>query len=133
MPKILSKDNSPFGKDYYRGSNPSIPLAYQETIVHDCAMNKSGTNSNVNIRTLVPVVDSIDGRTSSTNAFSMRTHYTALQHVVADEERNRAFQEHIKFLVLAETSMKVGTLPDEPLNTEQSLKTVLEAYILTLA
>lgn len=130
--KILSKDNSPYGKDTYRDTDGTIPAAFRATHVHSTDMNKSGTNSNVNIRTLVPVLDNIEGRVSSTNAFSARTYFTSLQHITSEVERAKAFDEHLKMLVLGRDSILAGILPDEPIDTAPTLKTVLADFSASL-
>lgn len=132
MIKILSKDNSPYGKDYYRDTDATVPAAFRATHEHNCDMNKSGTNSNVNIRTQVPVVYAIDNRSASTNAFSTRTYFTSLQHITSDIERKKAYDEHLKFLVLARADVLAGTLPDVPYNTAVTLKSVLTTFANTL-
>lgn len=132
MIKILSKDNSPYGKDFYRDINAAVPAAFRATHEHSCDMNKSGTNSNVNVRTQVPVVFTIDNRAASTNAFSVRTYFTSLQHITSDAERNKAIDEHIKFLILARSDIMAGTLPDTPYDTSATLKSVLTSYAGTL-
>lgn len=132
MIKILSKDNSPYGKDYYRDTDATVPAAFRATHEHSCDMNKSGTNSNVNIRTQVPVVYEIDNRSASANAFSMRTYFTSLQHITSEVEREKAFDEHIKLLVLARADVLTGTLPDEPYDTAPTLKAVLTTFAGTL-
>lgn len=132
MIKILSKDNSPYGKDFYRDTDATVPAAFRATHEHNCDMNKSGTNSNVNIRTQVPVVYTIDNRSASANAFSTRTYFTSLQHITSDTEREKAFDEHLKFLILARADVMAGTLPDEPYDTAPSLKDVLTTFASTL-
>lgn len=133
MFKILSKDNSPYGTDYYRSTNATIPAAYRATHVHSCDMNKSGTNSNVTLNTKVPVVVNADGRTYSVDTFKASTYFASLQHITADTERALAFDEHIKILILARQDILSGTLPDEPYNTEQTLKSVLDTFSASLA
>lgn len=132
MIKILSKDNSPYGKDFYRDTNATVPAAFRATHDHSCDMNKSGTNSNVNVRTLVPVVHSIDGRSASANSFSTRTYFNSLQHITSDVERAKSFDEHVKFLILARGDILAGTLPDEPYDTAPTLKTVMTTFAATL-
>lgn len=132
MFKILSKDNSPYGTDYYRSTDASIPAAYRATHTHKTDMNKSGTNSNVTINTKVPVVVNSDGRMFSTDAFKVSTYFSSLQHITAEEDRMSALHEHLKFYILGMNDVAAGTLPDEPYNTQVSLKSVLDALSATL-
>lgn len=130
--KILSKDNSPFGTDYYRSQDVNIPPAYRATHELKCDLNKAGNNSNVNLRTKVPVVITSDGRTTSRDAFTVRTYFTSLQHITADEDRAKAYDSHLMMLILSRADQLGGTLPDEPYNTNQTLKAVVTAFAATL-
>lgn len=132
MFKILSKDNSPYGSDYYRDTDATIPAAYRATHIHSSDMNKSGTNSNVSLNTKVPVVVTSDGRKFSTDAFKCTTYFASLQHITADAERQQCFDEHLKLVVLSRADTLAGTLPDEPYDTQSTLKAVLTAFIATL-
>lgn len=132
MFKILSKDNSPYGTDFYRSTNAAIPAAYRASHVHSCDMNKSNTNSNVTINTKVPVVIGEADRKISVDTFKCTTYFTSLQHITADAERALAFDEHIKMCILARADILAGTLPDEPYNTMSSLKSVIDTFSSTL-
>lgn len=116
MIKIISKDNDILGTDKYRDDDATIPLAYRQTMELSVSPNASGTNHNVSLKTVVPVVNTIDGVTVSNDSFLAVTKFSALQHITNDTERAAAYDKHVAFLSNAEVreAFLNGQLTDEP-------------------
>lgn len=112
--KILSKDVDAFGSDTYRDDNTAIPLAYRPTIVETINPNKEGTNNMVTVEVKVPVVETINGVTTSKNTFRCTVKYTALQSVTSDAERARALDLAIEYLTARKATLVQGILAASP-------------------
>lgn len=114
MIKILSKDNDLLGTDLYRDDNKAIPMAFRPTITHSVNKSASGTNNQVTVKSLHPVLVAIAGVTTADDSFLVVTKFSALQHIVNDDERAAAFDNHVKFLIKARQAILDGELPDAP-------------------
>lgn len=111
---ILSKDNDLFGTDRYRDNNKTVPMAHRATIDMSVNPNASGTNNQVTIKSLEPVIRTIDGVVSSDDSFLVVTKFSSLQHITNDAERERAFDNHLRFLITGKQAILDGQLPDAP-------------------
>lgn len=113
--KIESKENSLYGTDTYRNKSVIVPRAYQPIASLTAAPNKDGTNVNMSARVDDFVVATVDGRQVMTDRFIATAKFTALQSVVAQVERERAFDSFLALLIASRESIITGVLPDEPL------------------
>jgi len=108
---ILSKQTDAIGQDTYRSEVESIPRAYRPMIFMSVAPNPRATSNSVQIRSVYPLLNVVDGITTSQNQFVMVTKFTSLQHVTNDVERAKIFDDHIAFLQQARASILEGRLP----------------------
>lgn len=112
MMNIIAKQQDLLGTDKYRDdSNASVPMAYRPTTEHTVSSNPRGTSNMSTVRTVVPVVITVDGVTSSQNQFPMTTKFASLQAITNDVEREKAFDSHMAFLTAAKTDILAGRLP----------------------
>lgn len=112
---IESKENSLYGTDTYRNKSVIVPRAYQPTASLSAAPNKDGSNVNMSVRVDDFVVANMEGRQLMTDRFIATAKFTALQSVVAQVERERAFDSFLALLIASRESIITGILPDEPL------------------
>lgn len=112
MIKILSKDTDLIGTDKYRDDTKSIPLAFRHTVDMSVNPNASGTNNMVTVKSNLPLVVTVDGRSQSSDSFLMTTKFSALQHVTDDAARASIFDKHIEFLTKSKAAILDGQLPD---------------------
>lgn len=107
----LSKQTDLLGTDLYRVESPTVPLAYRQTISHSVTKSPSNQSHSVNVRSVAPVLKTIDGVVTSSDSFLMTTKFTALQHVVDDVLRAKIYDDHIAFLIASRTTNLNGGLP----------------------
>lgn len=112
MLKILSKDVDAFGTDKYRDDNVAIPMAYRSSAVHSINPNSTSTNNQVTLKTTTPVVNVVNGVSTSNDSFMMVTKFSSLQHIVNDAERALCYDNHIKMLILTRDTNLAGNLPN---------------------
>lgn len=105
---IVQKDNDQLGTDIWRDKNISVPMAYRPTVVHTSRANANGSNINQTIDSFVPLVRLVDGLSVSTDAFKATFKFSALQHVVNDEERAQAFDALLAYLTAHRSSIIAG-------------------------
>lgn len=113
--QILQKDNSIVGTDMYRSTDASIANAFRPTLSHAINPNSLGTNNQVTIKSVVPVVVNNEGVASSTNQYFCSLKFSSLQHITNDAERELAFDNLIEYATKAKAWILSGTLPDEPI------------------
>ena len=107
----LSKQTDLLGTDLYRNENPAVPLAYRQTITHSVAKSPSSLSHSVNVRSVAPVLKTVDGTVTSSDSFLMTTKFTALQHVVDDTLRAKIYDDHVAFLIASRNTNLNGGLP----------------------
>lgn len=112
MLKILQKDNSVVGADTYRDDTVSIPNAFRATLIHEINPNKVGTNNQVTVKNLNPVVVTIDGVSTAADTFFMSTKFSSLQHITNPVEREACWKNHMAYLMAAKPFILDGILPD---------------------
>lgn len=108
---ILSKDIDVLGIDKYRDTSPSKPMAFRPSLEMSVNQNSTGTNNNVSVRSIYPLIKDVNGVTTSTDSFLMTTKFSALQHVTNDVERAEIYDDHLEFLTKARTAILFGELP----------------------
>lgn len=108
---ILSKDTDLLGTDRYRDSDKAIPMAFRATIDMTVNPNSSNTNNQVTIKSVQPVVNTVEGVTTSKDSFLMVTKFSSLQHITNEAERERVFDNHLRFLIASKQSILDGQLP----------------------
>ena len=108
---ILSKDTDLLGTDRYRDSDKAIPMAFRATIDMTVNPNSSGTNNQVTVKSVQPVINTVDGIATSKDSFLVVTKFSSLQHITNDAERERVFDNHLRFLISAKQSILDGQLP----------------------
>lgn len=110
---ILSKDTDLLGTDRYRDSDKTIPMAFRATIDMTVNPNASNTNNQVTIKSVQPVVNTVQGVVTSKDSFLMVTKFSSLQHITNDAERERIFDNHLRFLIASKQSILDGQLPSQ--------------------
>lgn len=108
---ILSKQTDALGTDVYRSTDSTIPMAFRPSVEMSAALNPKKTSVSMTVKSLYPLVNTVDGVPVSQNQFLMVTKFTALQHVVNDTERAKIFDDHIAFLEAARSAILEGRLP----------------------
>lgn len=129
---ILSKEQAPQGSDYYRDEAIVVPNAFKPSLVHTVKANATGSNHNVTIRSDDNVVVTSDGKTTASDSFIMTTKFTALQSVIAAEERARIYDAHIVYLALSRKASLDGRLPDSPIVITPAFLTKYATFIAGL-
>lgn len=107
----VQKDNDQLGTDIIRSKDTLIPMAYRPTIVHTSRASQNSNNFNQTIETKVPLVRLVDGLAVSTDAFKSSFKFSALQHVVNDEERYECFDALLAYLALNREAICTGRKP----------------------
>lgn len=99
--------NQPSGSNdpaIWRREDLTVPPMYRPTITQTARSNKTGTNVNVSIKAVVPVVntDAAGNKTSKNTVIAQAT-ITSLQNIVGDHTGNA-----IEALIAALTQQKVA-------------------------
>lgn len=105
---IYSQSASPLGSSTYRFDGVAAPAQFIPTLTFEAKANGSGTNNWVRVDSTYPLITVVDGVTTQTDAFRMKSEFTALQNVIADTERERLFDEHVAFLVAQKANILAG-------------------------
>lgn len=105
---IYSQSASPLGLSIYRLDGVAAPAQFIPTLVFESKANGTGTNNWVRVDSTYPLVAVVDGVTTQTGAFRMKTEFTSLQNVIADTERDRLFTEHVAFLTANKAKILAG-------------------------
>lgn len=105
---LYSQSASPLGNSIYRFVGVSAPALYIPTITFSAKANGSGTNNWVTVDSVYPLLTVVDGVTTQTDAFKMKSEFTSLQSVIADTERERLFDEHVAFLTANKANILAG-------------------------
>lgn len=108
---IVQKDNDQLGTDIYRSKDTTIPMAYRPTLVHTSRASANGNNLNQTIEVQVPLVRLVDGLTVSSDSFKATLKFSALQHVVNDDERLEAIDALLAYVELYKTDIVEGRKP----------------------
>lgn len=96
---LYSQSASPLGKSIYRFVGVSAPAQFIPTLTFEAKANGSGTNNWVTVDSTYALIAVVDGVTTPTDTFRMKSEFTSLQNVIADTERARLFDEHVQFLL----------------------------------
>ena len=105
---IYSQSASPLGSSTYRFNGVAAPAQFIPTLTFEAKANGSGTNNWVRVESTYPLITVVDGVTTQTGAFRMKSEFTALQNVIADSERARLFDEHVAFLTAQKANILAG-------------------------
>lgn len=110
---VWSQSPSPLGKSIYRFVGIAAPAQFTPTLSFEAKLNNPGTNTWVKVDTRYPILATVDGIVTETDNFKMYTEYSSLQNIVAITERERLFDEHVRFLLTRRTAIINGniTLP----------------------
>ena len=99
--------NQPSGSNdpaVWRREDLTVPPMYRPTIMQAARPNKTGTNVNVMIKAVVPVVDTdAAGKKTSSNTVIAQATITSLQNIVGDHTGNA-----IDALIAALTQQKAA-------------------------
>lgn len=112
---VWSQSTSPLGKSVYRFVGVSVPAQFVPTLSYEAKMNGSGTNTWVRVDTRHPILATVDGVTTETANFRMSTEFSALQNVLATTERERLFDEHVRFLLANKPGILNGNVTTAPI------------------
>ena len=105
---LYSGSQGPLGTSIYTFVDVSAPAMYVPRLYIQTKRNNSGTNIDTTISTNYPLTVVVDGVTTVRNTLKMKTTFTALQNVVAADERARIFDEHVAFLTAHREKILVG-------------------------
>lgn len=105
---IYSQSASPLGSSTYRFDGVAAPAQFIPTLTFEAKANGSGTNNWIRVDSTYPLITVVDGVTTQTDAFRMKSEFTALQNVIADSERARLFDEHVAFLTAQKANILAG-------------------------
>lgn len=99
--------NQPSGANdpaVWRREDLTVPPMYRPTITQTARSNKTGTNVNVSVKVVVPVVDTdAAGKKTSSNTVIAQATITSLQNIVGDHTDNA-----IDALIAALTQQKAS-------------------------
>lgn len=112
---IWSSSPSPLGTSIYRFVGISAPAQFMPTLKYEASMNKSGTNTWVRVDTRYPLLATVDGVITETDQLRMYSEFSALQNVVAATERERLFDEHVRFLLANKPGIINGNVTTTPI------------------
>lgn len=105
-----SSSASPLGKSIFRFVGVAVPAQFVPWLSFEAKLNDKGTNTWVRIDSRYPILSTTDGVTTQTNEFRMYTEFSALQNVIAADERARLFNEHVSFLLAHGTGIINGNV-----------------------
>ena len=108
---IVQKDNDQLGTDIWRSKDSQIPMAFRPTIVHTSRASANGNNLNQTVETQVPLVRLVDGLAVSSDSFKATFKFSALQHVVSEEERAEAFDALLAYITANKNDIIQGRKP----------------------
>ena len=110
---LLSKEQDVIGTDKYRANDPAIPMAFRASATMTVNPNADGSNHQVTVQTVKPVVvtDTTNGITSSPASFRMTTKFNALQDRTDTAARTKCIEAHIEALTLLKAQIADGMLP----------------------
>lgn len=108
---IVQKDNDQIGTDIWRSKDLSLPIAYRPSLNHTSRASANGNNYNQSIDVKVPLVRLVDGLVVSSDAFKASFKFSALQHVVNDQERSEAFDALIVYVKAHKADIINGRKP----------------------
>lgn len=107
----IVKDNDLFGQDILRANLSGKALAFQPTIVHTNRQSANKLNHNQTIESIVPQVRLVDGLAVSTDAFKATFKFSALQHIVNDDDANLAIDALLAYIAANRDVIINGTKP----------------------
>lgn len=111
---IWSASTAPLGTSVYRFVGIDAPAQYLPTLNYEAKMNTAGSNTWVRIDTRYPLLSTVEGVITKTNEFKMYTEFSALNSVVAQDERARLFDEHVLFLLKNRPGILAGNIVTAP-------------------
>lgn len=111
---IWSASTAPLGTSVYRFVGIDAPAQYLPTLNYEAKMNTAGSNTWVRIDTRYPLLSTVEGVITKTNEFKMYTEFSALNSVVAQDERSRLFDEHVLFLLKNRPGILAGNIVTAP-------------------
>lgn len=111
---IWSASTAPLGTSVYRFVGIDAPAQYLPTLNYEAKMNTAGSNTWVRIDTRYPLLSTVEGVITKTNEFKMYTEFSALNSVVAQDERARLFDEHVLFLLKNRPGILAGNVVTAP-------------------
>lgn len=101
---------SPLGKSTYRFVGISVPAQFIPYLSFEAKMNNAGTNTWVKVDSRYPITATVEGVISQTNEFKMYTEFSCLQSILAATERERLYDEHVRFLLTHKTAILQGNV-----------------------
>lgn len=107
----IVKDNDLFGQDMLRATVSGRPLAFQPTVTHTNRQSANKLNHNQTVESVVPQVRLVDGLAVSTDAFKATFKFSALQHIVNDEDANLAINALLAYVEAHRAVIIAGTKP----------------------
>lgn len=107
---VYSQSPSPLGKSVYHFAGVSVPKQFVPTLVYEAKLNGTQTNTWVRVDTRYPILSTVDGVTTRQNEFKMYTEYSSLNSVLSTAERERVFDEHVRFLLANRPGIINGNL-----------------------
>lgn len=111
---VWSQSTSPLGKSIYRFVGISAPAQYVPWLSYEAKLNGNGTNTWVRVDTRYPILTTVDGVITETDQFRVYTEFSALQNIIADNERARLFDEHCRFLLANRPGILAGNVTTAP-------------------
>lgn len=94
----------------WRKEDTTLPPLYRPTIKLVVKPNSTGTNVNMTLKSVTPIVSTVNGVTVSTNSRVLTVSYTALQNVV-DSSNGADIDAMIAALTALKQSLVQGRLP----------------------
>lgn len=105
---IYSASTSPLGKSIYRFTGIDAPAMYIPTLTFEARQSAQGKNVWVTVNGEYSITAIVDGITTVTDTFKMKSEFTALQNITATTERERLFDEHVAFLTANKVKILAG-------------------------
>lgn len=107
---VWSSSTSPLGKSVYRFVGISVAAQFVPWLSYEAKMNNSGTNTWVRVDSRYPILATVEGVTTQTDEFKMYTEFSALNNILAATERERLFDEHVRFLLANKPGILAGNV-----------------------
>lgn len=109
--KYVVKDNDMFGQDILRAVDTTLALAFRPTVTHTNRQSANKLNNNQTVESVVPQVRVVDGMTVSTDAYKATFKFSALQHIINDEDANLAIDALLAYISTHRADIIAGTKP----------------------
>lgn len=105
---IYSASTSPLGKSLYRYTGIDAPAMFIPTLTFEARQSAQGKNVWVTVNSEYPIIAVVDGVTTVTDTFKIKSEFTALQNITAATERERLFDEFVAFLTANKVKILAG-------------------------